>query len=299
MNLIRNKGVALVSVLVISLLITSLITAITISVKLHINATQIIKDYSENESELMDLQNKLVYLLVDTQPHQVTAQEKELFGFKSESWQIDGQWSQLDENTKVRFFDEASKVAVVPFNHGHFRILLKGLGVNNNQENQIIDCILDWIDPDDLKRLNGGENFYYKGLGKPNFPRNAPLESIEELKNICGMEKDIYEQLDSELTVYGDNYINLMSASDVFLKGMFGEDIAAQLTQLRREKRLNKSTFVQITSFAETEYIRLSFSPIIRIELSHLTGQTELSKVFVLNRKKTNLSPYQLYQLEN
>ncbi|MBF0111300.1 MAG: general secretion pathway protein GspK [Desulfamplus sp.] len=43
------------------------------------------------------------------------------------------------------------------------------------------DALLDWIDPDDLVRLNGAEADYYNSLSPPSEPANGPLKSMTEI----------------------------------------------------------------------------------------------------------------------
>jgi len=52
---------------------------------------------------------------------------------------------------------------------------------------EIADAILDWIDDDDRPRRFGAEANDYSGLQPPYGPRNAPLESIEELLLVRGV----------------------------------------------------------------------------------------------------------------
>jgi hypothetical protein len=70
-------------------------------------------------------------------------------------------------------------------NPQHLEILRKYLeikGVDLNERDRMIDCLLDWVDPDNLERLNGAED-------GPNYkPANKPLTRVEELKRIKGWE---------------------------------------------------------------------------------------------------------------
>ena len=53
-------------------------------------------------------------------------------------------------------------------------------GVDLNERDQMIDCLLDWVDPDNLVRLNGAEE-------EPDYkPSNAPLKTLDELKRVRG-----------------------------------------------------------------------------------------------------------------
>lgn len=63
------------------------------------------------------------------------------------------------------------------------RKYLEVKGVDLNERDEMIDSLLDWVDPDNLVRLNGAEdNDGYK-------PANMLLRSIEELKRVRGWEE--------------------------------------------------------------------------------------------------------------
>jgi hypothetical protein len=63
------------------------------------------------------------------------------------------------------------------------RKYLENKGIDLNERDQMIDTLLDWVDPDDLVRLNGAEDEAgYK-------PANRPLRRLEELKKIKGWEE--------------------------------------------------------------------------------------------------------------
>lgn len=62
------------------------------------------------------------------------------------------------------------------------RKYLENKGVDLNERDRMIDTLLDWVDPDNLVRLNGAEN-------EGNYrPRNGLLTRIEEVKKIRGWE---------------------------------------------------------------------------------------------------------------
>jgi general secretion pathway protein K len=62
------------------------------------------------------------------------------------------------------------------------RKYLEVKGVDLNEREHMIDTLLDWIDPDNLVRLDGAENDSdYK-------PANQPLRTLDELKQVRGWE---------------------------------------------------------------------------------------------------------------
>jgi len=71
---------------------------------------------------------------------------------------------------------------------GSGRELLMALpGMNE----EIADCILDYIDEDDEPRELGAEFDYYNTLDPPYNPKNAPLETVEELLLVRGVTPEL------------------------------------------------------------------------------------------------------------
>jgi general secretion pathway protein K len=77
-------------------------------------------------------------------------------------------------------------LAAPPANPPRLELLRKYLeikGVDLNERDHMIDCLIDWIDPDNLVQLNGAEdNEGYK-------PANRILLSLEELKRVRGWQE--------------------------------------------------------------------------------------------------------------
>jgi type II secretory pathway component PulK len=70
-----------------------------------------------------------------------------------------------------------------PVNLEFLRKYLEIKGVDLNERDHMIDCLLDWIDPDNLVRLNGAED-------EPGYQAaNKFLTSLDELKRVRGWEE--------------------------------------------------------------------------------------------------------------
>jgi general secretion pathway protein K len=70
-----------------------------------------------------------------------------------------------------------------PVNLEFLRKYLEIKGVDLNERDHMIDCLLDWIDPDNLVRLNGAED-------EPGYKAaNKLLGSLDELKRVRGWEE--------------------------------------------------------------------------------------------------------------
>jgi general secretion pathway protein K len=112
------------------------------------------------------------------------------------------------------------------------RKYLEVKGVDLNERDRMIDTLLDYVDPDDLPRLNGAES------EQDYQPRNALLQRIEELKKIKGWEKfTTGPDWDADFTVFPTSGpIDLAWASRDVLLSLPGlnEPIVDRFLELRR-----------------------------------------------------------------
>jgi type II secretory pathway component PulK len=114
----------------------------------------------------------------------------------------------------------------------------------------VVAAIIDWIDVDDEVTVltsvsgdnQGAEQAYYRGLDPAYAAKNAPCDVVSELSLVKGLsEESLYGVRDSEtgkrsgglascLTVYGDNAIDLNSASEMMIQSL-SDAIDSQLAQ--------------------------------------------------------------------
>jgi hypothetical protein len=150
------------------------------------------------------------------------------------------------------------------------RKYLEVKGVDLNERDRMIDTLLDYVDPDDLPRLNGAES-------EPDYhPRNALLQRIEELKEVKGWEKFTARQdWDADFTLYSSGPIDLAWASRDVLLSLpgFNEQIADRYLELRRGTDQIEGT-EDDPEFESLDQVRLAlgFSPDQFAQLSGLVG---------------------------
>ena len=82
--------------------------------------------------------------------------------------------------------DVAGLIGLNAFSDDAMSRLLTTLGVAQPRHASLIDALRDYTDADDLRRLNGAESAQYAAAGLPSGPRNGPLTSPLELRDVLG-----------------------------------------------------------------------------------------------------------------
>jgi len=143
-------------------------------------------------------------------------------------------------------------------------------GVDINERDRMMDCLLDFVDPDDLPRLNGAES------GAGYSPKNALLQRIEELKQVKGWEKFTSQpNWDEDFTLYSSGPIDLAWASREVLLSLpgFNEQIVDRFLEIRRgPDKLDGTDDDPIFETLDDVRVALGFTPDQFARLSGLIG---------------------------
>ncbi len=92
--------------------------------------------------------------------------------------------------------------------------LFQSWKVNDGEIYKLADHLMDWVDQDSLKRLNGAENEDYTKLGFPGYPPNRPFQSLEEMELVPGIEflAEARPDWKEYFTVWGDGKLDVNEA---------------------------------------------------------------------------------------
>lgn len=153
-----------------------------------------------------------------------------------------------DGTFTVTVTDEQSRLPINHLTQEQLRRLAHLLDLDMAEADTFADSILDWIDRDDLHRLNGAETDYYSSLPIPYHAKNGPLDRLEELLLIQGITPALYHPRpatrkhparpglkDILTTAPGSDRINVNTASPLVLQVMLGMDApqAAAVIEMR------------------------------------------------------------------
>ena len=129
--------------------------------------------------------------------------------------------------TKIAVEDETSKLSLNRADQLSLNILFEEIGIDFADAEILTDSLLDWIDSDDLSRLNGAEVDYYENSDVPYKPANAAIQSWEEFGLIrhfdlvffdeLGLPNTVFRQFKEAISLHHSSELNLNSANPLAL----------------------------------------------------------------------------------
>ena len=157
------------------------------------------------------------------------------------AWRADGTRYEMalgEGQVVITIFDEGGKVDL---NRAQDR-LLAGLfevfDVPEEEASAIVDAMRDFADRDDDRRDAGAEDSDYSAAGLEWGAKDAPFESVEELQQVLGVSRPLYDRVAPYLTVHsGRAQINPVVAPREVLMAMpgLGEEQVEALLARREE----------------------------------------------------------------
>jgi general secretion pathway protein K len=173
----RRRGAALM----LSLWALFLLSAMVISWALNINSRIILSGYANRNIEALALACSGVEVAMTPNVSPATPALEASFG-RGQSYEtrMTGEGGRIDLNWIItnELTNPGSPQREL------LRKYLENRGIDLNERDQMIDTLLDWVDPDNLVRNAGAED-----EGGYKAPNKGKLDRIEELKNIKGWEE--------------------------------------------------------------------------------------------------------------
>ncbi|HWR68356.1 MAG TPA: type II secretion system minor pseudopilin GspK [Desulfomonilia bacterium] len=250
MRPLRNrKGVVLILVLSMVALFTAMIVAFSADESLDIELAYNFRDSVQAQYIARGgVEAALAILSEDDAGHDSLDEQWAQFAEYAASASAYLEGAQLsggisDESGRIDLNSLAKNDGNREFRVEQFKRLftLLRIDINDDELNDLVNAIIDWIDADSETEL-GAEDEYYQTLEPPYHCKNAPLDSIEELLLIKGMKREFltgtenYEGIRNFVTVGTDGKININTASETVLQTLsdeIGEDVVSSILDCR------------------------------------------------------------------
>jgi general secretion pathway protein K len=140
-------------------------------------------------------------------------------------------------SVRVRIFDEAGKLDINAAQEVTLRSIFTQITGNPDAAAQLSDAVLDWRDPDDMKRPQGAEAAEYTAAGKNYVPQNRIFQTLEELQMVQGMTPALYKKIEPLLTTHsrqaGINPVKASRETLLALPGLDEKTVDAYIQQRR------------------------------------------------------------------
>jgi len=93
--------------------------------------------------------------------------------------------------------------------------LFESWGLAPPDAETVVDCLMDWVDSDDLKRPRGAEKDEYEQAGFSDRPFNRPFISLDEMEYVQGMSMvaKVRPNWRDSFTVWGSGLLDVNEAS--------------------------------------------------------------------------------------
>ncbi|MCC6593684.1 MAG: general secretion pathway protein GspK [Xanthomonadales bacterium] len=188
----RQRGVALVLVLWVSVLITVLLASFSLSARVEALQGRNLLDSTRARYAAEAGLHRAAYELRGNNPDTRWVADGRVYPFEFEGAEIE-----------VQLYDETGKVDLNVTDPLLLAALFEIVGkLQKPAAEALAAAVVDWRDPDDLLTLNGAEADQYKSEGRKYKPRNAPFETVSELQQVLGMSFELYRELEPLLTIY-------------------------------------------------------------------------------------------------
>jgi general secretion pathway protein K len=138
------------------------------------------------------------------------------------AWRADGRVYRFalgEGSIKVQVQDEGGKIDLNRTSEDMLLALFQTAGANLEAARKLADAVLDYADQDSDRRPAGAEDPDYSAAGLGYGAKDAAFDRKEELMNVLGMNRAIYDAIAPDVTVYsGQSEVNLSTAPESVLR---------------------------------------------------------------------------------
>jgi general secretion pathway protein K len=102
---------------------------------------------------------------------------------------------------EIAVFNEGSRINLNTAEPALLAALFEAAGVVEEDAATLADAVADFRDADDLRLLNGAEDDDYADAGRALGAKDEPFTAVEELQQVLGVDRALYQQVAPALTV--------------------------------------------------------------------------------------------------
>ncbi len=250
----RQRGVALITALLIMFLLAALAADLTWDNAMDVRRTMTMLYHDEGTQAALGAETWVMSLLRDDLQDSETDHFGEIWAAEMHVLPIDSDTIQGALQGEIQDLQGRFNVNNLVGQNGRvdtnalaqFRRLLTALDLDP----RFADLSVDWIDADQRAELAGAEDSIYSSLTPPYRVANQKLTSVTELAALVGMDKATFDLLLPHITALpGKTEINVNTASGPVLQSL-GDGISASIAESLMAEREESGFANAANSFA-------------------------------------------------
>ena len=230
----RQKGVALVQVLLVTTIIILLVMQLSLTAREQVRSAQALRDRSEASLYLHSREVAMLYtLLTETlvSPQESANPYAASWNFHGEPFVVDGlEFTLQDQSGLMRFPVSGTS---------DFRRLLETLGLGPAQARTTAEALGRWLGIATQRSSLPGDAMMRGGTGDP-------VQYFGEMRFLSGMDEALYGQLANLMTLYPTPGFNPLTAPEPLLRMRTSPSTSAALLDARRKGELNQQRLWEI-----------------------------------------------------
>ena len=276
----RQRGVALVQVLLVTTIIILLVMQLSLTAADQVKRAQALQDRSEAALYLHSREVALLYsLLTETlAPGRASSNPYAAsWNFHGEPFAVDGlEFTLQDQSGLMRF--PTSGVS-------EFESLLPVLGLGTAEARNLAEYLGRWLGITLPGGMRPGDAIMRGAAG-------GPVQYFGELKFLTGMNDQLYRQLAELMTLYPTPGFNPLTAPAPLLRMRMSESVLGPMLEARRNGELDQDRLWQIAGIGADETTSPFVGPGIGV---HIAG--EFRGVTLRRHVVVGVEPYELQPL--
>ena len=293
----QQKGIALITILVMVALATILAAAIAKRQAATVESTAYLMRQNQSLMYAKSAEAFFSELLVDDAENAAEVDHlNETWAQPMPAFPVeDGYVSGIlqDESGKFNLNSLITAEGTVNENaKAWFELILKRAGLPE----QLSEAVIDWQDEDEMPSgPMGAESNYYQGLPNGSLPPNAKFHSVEELKLVRGFEENKYKLIAPYLSTapVADTTVNINTASAFLLASMDEKLDVNAVQQLLDRRQANLEYFSNVADlwtlepFAQVDAAKHNlFNNLLGVQSNHFKARIEV----MLSERKRQFS---------
>lgn len=281
-----QQGVALIQVLLLTAILSMMALQFTLSSRQQVTIATDLQNKMQAEIKLRTLESRLLFTLLTLTKNdadRALQQENEI----GRVWNFYGKPFAVSDDATVSIQDLNGLLSVYGASHSReLQEYLIFLGKQPQEAKSIISNLHYWqgFDRDQFTTMSGSQ------------VRGNYLLSVGELKSIDGIDDTLYRQLSPVVTTLQNLLFNPLTAPLSLLQAQLAPEIYSEVANLRREGKLTRKRFSELTQIEEGDSITFVPGRRLQIELTVTVGTSVAKRRFIGYIRPENRFPVVWFQ---